>query len=68
MSTNGKLNLLLINSIYLVFPSVEIQRRHVQTKSYDQFFPLCLKRNVSQTSKLTTAKNFFPNVYVIGKA
>ena len=59
------MNLLLINSIYLVFSSVEIL---VQTKLYYQFFSLCLERNVSQTSTVATEKNFFPSLYVISKA
>ena len=67
MSKYGKLNLLLRNSIYLIFLSVEIQSRLVQTKLYYQIFSLCLKRNVSQTSKIATAKNLFPSVYVIGE-
>ena len=67
MSSYGKLNLLLINSIYLVFSAVGIERRLVQTILYYHFFSLCLKRNVSQTSEVATAKDF-PSLYVIGKA
>ena len=58
MSTYGKLKLLLISSIYLVFSPVEIQRTLVQT----------IKLYRSQTSKVATGKNFFLSVYVIGKA
>ena len=65
MPTYGKLNILIMNNIYSVFFSVEIQRRLVQTKLYFQFFTLCLKRNISQTSKVAAAKNFFPSVYML---
>ena len=34
---------------------------------YYQFFPLCLKGNVSQTFESSGCKNIFPSVYVIGK-
>ena len=65
MPTYGKLNILIMNNIYSVFFSVEIQRRLAQTKLYFQFFTLCLKRNISQTSKVAAAKNFFPSVYML---
>ena len=68
MPTYGKLNILLMNSIYSVFFSAEIQRRLVQTKLYFQFFTFRLKRNILQTYKVATAKKIFQSVYVIGKA
>ena len=48
MSTYGKLNFLLINSINSIFISLEMQSRLIQTKLYCKFL-LFLKRNVSQT-------------------
>ena len=49
ISTNEKLNLLLINSICLVFSPLEMQRKLMQTTLFYKFFLLCLKRNISQT-------------------
>ena len=68
MSTYGKINLFLINSIYLVFSSVEYKEDSYKPNYTTSLFSLCLKTNVWQTSKVATAKNFFPSVCVIGKA
>ena len=38
ISTYGKLNFLPINSIYLVFSSLEMQRRLIQIKVYYKLF------------------------------
>ena len=38
MSTYGKLNLLLINSIDLVFNSLEMQEKLIQTESYYKMY------------------------------
>ena len=60
LSTCRKINLLFINSTYLVFFSLKIQRRLWQTRVYCNFF-YCLKRNVSQTFKnIGTGKMFSP--------
>ena len=60
LSTCRKINLLFINSTYLVFFSLKIQRRLWQTRVYCNFF-YCLKRNVSQTFRnIGTGKMFSP--------
>ena len=59
MSTYGNLSLLLMYGIYLVFSSLEIQRRLIQTKLYYHFLLLCLKRNVSQTFKSSNCNKLF---------
>ena len=58
ISTYRKLNLLLLNSIYLVFFPLEMQRRLIQTEVYYMFFLLSLKRNSSQTFKNKLQKTF----------
>ena len=57
-STCGKLNLLPINSIFLICPSPEMQRRLTDEKLL-QTFLLCQKRNVSQTFKSSSYKKVF---------
>ena len=57
-SSCGKLNFLPISSIFLVFSSLEMQRRLIQTKVYYKLF-YCLKRNVSQTFKSSSCKEVF---------
>ena len=56
ISTYGKLNLLPINSIFLVFPSRERQRTLMQTKVYYKLSLFSLKRSVSQTFKSSSCK------------
>ena len=58
MSTYGKLNLLLINSTYLVFPSQEMQRKLLQTKLYYKFFYSVLKEASHKPSKKRAARLF----------
>ena len=66
LSKYREINLLVINSIYLVFFSREVQRIFIQTKVYHKFI-YCLKRNDSQTFKsIATAKKLFSSVYVLG--
>ena len=66
MSTYGKLNLLLINSIYLVFFSLEIQRRLMQIEIYYSFFSSAWKETSLKPLQVAPAKILFPSVYVIG--
>ena len=56
MLRNGKLNLLLKNSINLVFSSLEIQRRLIQIKSYYTFFYSVWKETSNKFSKVAAAK------------
>ena len=58
--TYKKLNLLLINSIILVFSSIDMQRRFIQTKLYHKFFLLCLKKSLSQTFESSSCKTLPP--------
>ena len=51
ISTYGKLNLLPINSSFLVFPSREMQGRLMQTKVYYKLSLSSIKRSVLQTFK-----------------
>ena len=55
-----KLNLLLTNSINLVYFSLEMQRKLIQTKLQHKFFLPCLKRNASQTLQSSSYKQLFP--------
>ena len=64
MCTNEKLNLLLINSIYLVFSLPEMQRRLIQIST--SFFNLSEKKTFQKPSKIGSCKNSFPCLYVIG--
>ena len=59
-STCGKLNLLRINNICLVFSSWEMQRRLMQTKAYYKLCLFSLKRSVSLTFKSSSCKKAFP--------
>ena len=67
MSTYGKLNLLPIKSIYLVFSSRKRQIRLIQIKVYCKFFCSVWKETSHKPLKVTTAKNTFPNMYIIGR-
>ena len=64
MSTYEKLNSFLINIIYLVFSSLEMQRRLILTKLYYKFF----KETSHKPSKVAATENFFPDAYVISTA
>ena len=58
-----KTSLLLVNNIHLFFPSLEIQRRIIQTTSTIlQVLLLCLKRNDSQNFKSSNCKKHFRSV------
>ena len=65
ISTYGKLNLLRINSIFLVFPSWKMQRRLIQTKLCYKLSLSSLKRSVLQTFKIAAAKKSFTSVFII---
>ena len=59
-----KTSLLLVNNIHLFFPSLEIQRRIIQTTSTIlQVLLLCLKRNDSQNFKSSNCKKHFLKCY-----
>lgn len=55
-----KLNLILTNSINLVYFSLKMQRKVIQTKLQHKFFLPCLKRNASQTLQGSSYKQLFP--------
>ena len=67
MSTYGKLNLLPIKSIYLVFSTRKRQIRLIQIKVYYKFFYSVWKETSHKPLKVTTAKNTFPNMYIIDR-
>ena len=67
MSTYGKLNLLPIKSIYLVFSSRKRQIRLIEIKVYYKFFYSVWKETSHKPLKVTTAKNTFPNMYIIDR-
>ena len=59
-----KTSLLLVKNIHLFFPSLEIQRRIIQTTSTIlQVLLLCLKRNDSQNFKSNNGKKHFLKCY-----
>ena len=66
MSTYGKLNLLSIKSIYLVF-LLEKGKEDSYRPKYTTSFLLCLKRTSQKPLKVTAAKQFFPSMYIINK-
>ena len=67
LSKYRKINSLLINSIYLIISSLEVQKKTHTDQSIPQVFLLCLKRNDSQPFKtIPTTKNLFSSGYVIG--
>ena len=65
MSACRKLNLLVINRIYLVVSSLEMQRRLIQTKLHYKYFYSVSKETTHKHSKLAAAKSFSSNVHVI---
>ena len=67
MSTYGKLNLLPIKSIYLVFSSRKRQIRLIQIKVYYKRFYSVWKETSHKPLKVTTAKITFPNMYIIDR-
>ena len=60
------MNLLLLNNVYLVFSSLELERILIQTKVYFKFFYFVWKETAHEPSKVATGKNSFPTVYVNG--
>ena len=67
MSTYGKLNVLPIKSIYLVFSSRKRQIRLIQIKVYYKRFYSVWKETSHKPLKVTTAKITFPNMYIIDR-
>ena len=67
MSTYGKLNVLPIKSIYLVFSSRKRQIRLIQIKVYYKLFYSVWKETSHKPLKVTTAKITFPNMYIIDR-
>ena len=60
-----KLNSLLINIIYLVVSSLEMQRRLIQTKVHYKIFYSISKETTHKPSKVAATENFSSNMYVI---
>ena len=54
-----------MNNIYLVFSSLKMQKRIVQTKVYHRFFHSVCKEKTHKPSNAVAAKNLFSIVYVI---
>ena len=67
MSSYGKLNVLPIKSIYLVFSSRKRQIRLIQIKVYYKLFYSVWKETSHKPLKVTTAKITFPNMYIIDR-
>ena len=63
MSTCGKLDLIFRNSVYLVFSSLIMQRRLMQTKLYQKVFYFVWEEASQKLLKLADAEEFFPSVY-----
>ena len=63
VSIYGKLNLLTIKNICLVFSSRERQRRLIQTKLFYSLW----KETCQKALKAAAAKKSFPSVYIIDK-
>ena len=60
-----KTKFLLINSIYMVFSSLEMQRRLIITKVYYKPFYSFWKRMPHKPLKVAAAKKSFSSVYII---
>ena len=66
LSACSKINLLFINTIYLVLSSLEIKRTLIQTEVFYKLLLLCLKINNSQNFRsIATVKNLFSSENVI---
>ena len=63
ISTCRKINLHLINIIYVVCTSLEIQNRLTLTKVYCKLFYSNWKGATQKPSKVTSAKNFFQCIF-----
>ena len=64
LSACRKLILLLINSIFLVFSSLEMQRRLIQAKVRLKFFYSVSKETTHKPLEVAAAKNFSNNFCV----
>ena len=65
MSAYGKLNFLSKTKIYLVFFSLEMQRRLMQTKVYYKLCYSVWKETSHKPLKSSRRKKSFPSVYII---
>ena len=69
LSKYRKINLILINSIYLVFSSLEVQiilKYPYIPKYTTSFFTPSEKKAFTNLQSIATTKNIFSSVYVIG--
>ena len=69
LSKYRKINLILINSIYLVFSSLEVQiilKYSCIPKYTTSFFTPSEKKAFTNLQSIATTKNIFSSVYVIG--
>ena len=66
ISTYRKLNLSLTSSIYLVFLTLEMQRKLKQTKVHHTFFYFVGKETTHKPLKVAAVKTLFSSVYVTG--
>ena len=64
ISTQGKLNVLPMNFIYLAFSSLGMQRRIMQTKVYHKRFYSVIKETPLNPLKVAAAKKYFRSVYI----
>ena len=67
MPIYGKLDLLPIKCIYLVFSSRERQRKFIRTKVYYKLFYSVWKEASHKPLKVAAVKKSFPSMYIIGK-
>ena len=65
ISSYGKLDLLSMNSMSLIFSSREMQRRLIQTKVCYNLFYSVSKEAFHKPLKVAAAKKSFPRVFVI---
>ena len=65
MSTCANLNFLPIKGIYLVFSSLEMQRRLIQTEEYYKLFYSVRKEASHKHLKVAAARKFLSSVYII---
>ena len=66
LTTSRKKNLLLINNIYVVLSSLEIQTRPIQIKAYYKFLYSVWEETIHKSSKVETGKKISSSAYVIG--
>ena len=60
-----KTKLSSLNSVYLDFSSLEMQRRLILTKAYYKLFYSVWKKTSHKLLKVAAAQNSFPTVYII---